>query len=116
MGHDKTSHERAEGDADVERGGLDGGSKYERAWMALACDAHEHRDARDREAIHEQRNKEDGHERKCAIRLAEPERKKGERECEQHRRMGFMPARTSTTPEIRSDTMQMMPKTSQDKA
>ena len=89
VGHDKTSHERAEGDADVERGGLDGGSKHECAWMAPACDAHEQRDARDREAIHEQRNKEDGHERKCAIRLAEPERKKGERECEQHRRNGL---------------------------
>ena len=82
--------------------------------MALACDAHEHRDAqRSMKLIHEQRNKEDGHERKCAIRLAEPERKKGERECEQHRRNGLHArARTSTTPEIRSDTMQMMPKTS----
>ena len=45
VGYDKTSHERAEGDADVERGGLDGGSKHERAWMALARYAHEHRDA-----------------------------------------------------------------------
>lgn len=71
-----------------EVGSMEAASTSARGW-ALACDAHEHRDARDREAIHEQRDKEDGHERKCTIRLAEPECKKGECECEQHRRNGL---------------------------